>query len=72
MIQNVVVEGTVTTGAGVFFDSFNLQDETGGIMAFKEVPDGSLKPGDKVRVYGHMKTFENNKEFEFTSFLRCD
>ncbi|MFL6555277.1 MAG: OB-fold nucleic acid binding domain-containing protein, partial [Bacillus sp. (in: firmicutes)] len=66
----VVVEGTVTTGAGVFFDAFNLQDETGGIMAFQEVPDGSLKPGDKVRVYGHMKTFDNNKELEFTSFSK--
>ncbi|KMY51930.1 S-layer homology domain-containing protein [Peribacillus loiseleuriae] len=65
---DVVVEGTVTTGAGVFFDAFNLQDETGGIMAFQEVPEGSLKPGDKVRVYGHMKTFDNNKELEFIKF----
>lgn len=65
---NVVVEGTVTTAAGVFFDAFYLQDDTGGIMAFQEVPAGSLKAGDKVRVYGHMKTFENNKELEFTSF----
>ncbi|WP_160724102.1 DUF4350 domain-containing protein [Bacillus sp. USDA818B3_A] len=64
----VVVEGTVTTGAGVFFDSFYLQDETGGIMAFQEVAEDSLKPGDKVRVYGHIKTFESNKELEFTSF----
>ncbi|CAH2713611.1 hypothetical protein BACCIP111895_00747 [Neobacillus rhizosphaerae] len=67
---DVVVEGTVTTGAGVFFDAFNLQDETGGIMAFQEVPDGSLKAGDKVRVYGHMKTFDNNKELEFTNFSK--
>ena len=37
-------------------------------MAFQEVPEGSLKPGDKVRVYGHIKTFENNKELEFTNF----
>ncbi|MDR6998880.1 lamin tail domain-containing protein [Neobacillus niacini] len=66
--QEAVIEGTVTTGAGVFFDAFYLQDETGGIMAFKETPDGSLKAGDKVRVYGHLKTFENNKEFEFNSF----
>ncbi|MDR4949954.1 Ig-like domain-containing protein [Neobacillus cucumis] len=65
---DVVVEGTVTTGAGVFFDAFYLQDETGGMMAFQEVPEGTLKPGDKVRVYGHVKTFENNKELEFTSF----
>ncbi|MEH7415071.1 Ig-like domain-containing protein [Neobacillus drentensis] len=64
----VVVEGTVTTGAGNFFDAFYLQDETGGIMAFQEVPEGSLKLGDKVRVHGHIKTFENNKELEFTSF----
>lgn len=64
----VVVEGTVTTGAGVFFDAFYLQDDTGGIMAFQEVPEGSLQEGDKVRVYGHIKTFENNKELEFVSF----
>ncbi|WML58593.1 lamin tail domain-containing protein [Neobacillus sp. PS2-9] len=65
---DVVVEGTVTTGSGVFFDAFNLQDETGGIMAYLEIPDGALKPGDKVRVYGHIKKFDNNIELEFTSF----
>jgi large repetitive protein len=65
---DTVVEGTVTTGAGVFFDAFYLQDETGGIMAFNEVPVGSLKAGDKVRVYGHIKTFENNTEIIFNSF----
>ncbi|WML43963.1 OmpL47-type beta-barrel domain-containing protein [Neobacillus sp. PS3-40] len=67
---DVVVEGTVTTAAGVFFDAFYLQDDTNGIMAYLEVPDGSLKAGDKVRVYGHLKTFENNKELEFTSFAK--
>jgi DNA/RNA endonuclease YhcR with UshA esterase domain len=66
----VVVEGTVTTGAGVFFDAFYLQDDTGGIMAFNEVPEGSLKAGDKVRVYGQLKTFENNKEIEFSQFSK--
>ncbi|WP_066321125.1 DUF4350 domain-containing protein [Bacillus sp. FJAT-29814] len=65
---NVVVEGTVTTGAGVFFDAFYVQDETGGIMAFQEVTASSIKPGDKVRIYGHMKTFDNNKELEFVKF----
>ncbi|AZU60951.1 DUF4350 domain-containing protein [Neobacillus mesonae] len=68
--QDVVVEGTVTTAAGVFFDAFYVQDDTGGIMAFLEVPEGSIKLGDKVRVYGHIKTFENNKELEFTSFTK--
>lgn len=63
-----VVEGTVTTGAGVFFDAFYVQDETGGIMAFQEVPADSIKPGDKVRIYGHIITFDGNKEIEFTSF----
>jgi DNA/RNA endonuclease YhcR with UshA esterase domain/uncharacterized membrane protein len=66
----VVVEGTVTTGAGTFYDAFYLQDETGGIMAFHDVPDGSLQPGDKVRVYGNLKTFENNKELEYTDFAK--
>lgn len=65
---HTVIEGTVTTGAGVFFDAFYLQDETGGIMAFQEVPAGSLKPGDKVRIYGHIITFDNNKEIEFAKF----
>ncbi|OXM87313.1 S-layer homology domain-containing protein [Paenibacillus rigui] len=64
----VVIEGTVTTAAGVFFDAFYVQDATGGIMAYKEAPEGSLKPGDKVRIYGQMKTFENNKELDFGSF----
>jgi 2',3'-cyclic-nucleotide 2'-phosphodiesterase (5'-nucleotidase family)/DNA/RNA endonuclease YhcR with UshA esterase domain len=65
---HTVIEGTVTTGAGVFFDAFYVQDETGGIMAFQEVPAGSIVPGDKVRIYGHIITFDNNKEIEFTSF----
>ncbi|MBU8917671.1 CehA/McbA family metallohydrolase [Bacillus sp. FJAT-29953] len=63
---NAVVEGTVT--ATQFFDSAYIQDETGGIMAFNEVPAGSLKIGDKVRIYGHIKIFENNFELEFGSF----
>jgi DNA/RNA endonuclease YhcR with UshA esterase domain len=65
---HTVIEGTVTTGAGVFFDAFYVQDETGGIMAFQEVPAGSIVPGDKVRIYGHIITFDNNKEIEFASF----
>jgi DNA/RNA endonuclease YhcR with UshA esterase domain len=65
---HTVIEGTVVTGAGVFFDAFYVQDETGGIMAFQEVPAGSIKPGDKVRIYGHIITFDNNKEIEFSKF----
>jgi predicted extracellular nuclease len=63
-----VIEGTVVTGAGVFFDAFYVQDETGGIMAFQEVPSGSIKPGDRVRIYGHIITFDDNKEIEFAKF----
>ncbi|WP_075618337.1 DUF4350 domain-containing protein [Paenisporosarcina indica] len=66
--SSVVIEGTVTSAAGIFFDSFYLQDETGGVMAFQEVATDSLKLGDKVRVYGHMITFDNNVEIEFTTF----
>ncbi|WP_438315246.1 CehA/McbA family metallohydrolase [Sporosarcina sp. FA9] len=65
---DVVIEGTVTTAAGVFFDAFYLEDETGGIMAFNEVPEGSLVLGDKVRIYGHIITFDNNKEIAFSDF----
>lgn len=65
---HTVIEGTVTTGAGVFFDAFYVQDETGGIMAFQEVPADSIIPGDKVRIYGHIITFDGNKEIEFSSF----
>ncbi|TCZ74679.1 Ig domain-containing protein group 2 domain-containing protein, partial [Paenibacillus albiflavus] len=64
----LMIQGTVTTSAGVFFDAFYLQDETGGIMAFNDVPDKSVTVGDTVRVYGHTKTFENNKELEFGQF----
>ncbi|NOU99817.1 Ig domain-containing protein group 2 domain-containing protein [Paenibacillus sp. LMG 31457] len=67
--QDAVIEGTVTSAAGVFYDAVYVQDATGGIMAFNQIPDGSLKLGDKVRVYGHTKTFENNKELEFGEFL---
>lgn len=63
---NTVVEGTVT--AISFFDAAYIQDSTGGIMAFNDVPAGSLKVGDKVRIYGHIKIFENNFELEFGSF----
>ncbi|MWV43870.1 Ig domain-containing protein group 2 domain-containing protein [Paenibacillus sp. HJL G12] len=63
-----VIEGTVVTGSNIFFDAFYVQDATGGIMAFKEVPENSLIEGDTVRVYGETKTFENNQELEFGSF----
>ncbi|WP_049869107.1 S-layer homology domain-containing protein [Paenibacillus sp. D9] len=66
----IMVEGTVTTAAGVFFDAFYVQDATGGIMAFNDVPAGSLAVGDKVRVYGHVKIFENNTELEFGTFAQ--
>ena len=65
---SVVAEGIVTTGAGTFYDAFYLQDQTGGIMAFHDVPDGALEVGDKVRVYGHIKTYENNTELEYNDF----
>ncbi|SIQ38354.1 DUF4073 domain-containing protein, partial [Paenibacillus macquariensis] len=64
----VVVQGQVTTAAGVFYDAFYMQDETGGIMGFSEVPEGSLKVGDTVRAYGRIKVFENNTELEFDKF----
>ncbi|MBB6693430.1 S-layer homology domain-containing protein [Cohnella xylanilytica] len=64
----VVAEGTVTSAAGTFFDAFYMQDSTGGIMVYKEVPAGALALGDTVRVYGHIKYFENNKELEFDAF----
>ncbi|ODG90469.1 hypothetical protein BED47_11360 [Gottfriedia luciferensis] len=63
---NAVVEGTVT--AISFFDAAYIQDDTGGIMAFNDVPAGSLQVGDKIRIYGHIKIFENNFELEFGSF----
>ncbi|MEC0228267.1 S-layer homology domain-containing protein [Paenibacillus alba] len=65
---DVLVQGKVTTAAGNFFDSAYVQDETGGIMAFNEVPVGTLQLGDVVRVYGHIKIFENNTELEFDKF----
>ncbi|MCY9666928.1 S-layer homology domain-containing protein [Paenibacillus alginolyticus] len=64
----VLIQGKVTTAAGVFFDAAYVQDDTGGIMAFNEVPVGTLKFGDVIRVYGHIKIFENNTEIEFDKF----
>ncbi|SFK99759.1 S-layer homology domain-containing protein [Paenibacillus sp. 1_12] len=61
-----VIQGKVTTTA--FYDAVYVQDETGGIMAFNEVPAGSLVVGDTVRIYGHIKIFENNTELEFDKF----
>jgi uncharacterized protein YdeI (BOF family) len=66
---SIIVQGIVTTPAGRFFDAFYLQDETGGIMAYNEVPNGSLELGDIVRVYGHRKVFEGNDELEFGDFV---
>ncbi|SEL72093.1 S-layer homology domain-containing protein [Paenibacillus sp. OK003] len=68
--SNAVVQGVVTSAAGVFFDAFYLQDATGGIMAFKEVKDDSLKPGDIVRVYGSTHNFEGNREIVFDQFSK--
>lgn len=65
-----VVQGRVTSAAGVFFDAFFLQDDTGGIMAFNEVPDDALDLGDVVRVYGKIEIFENSLEIQFGSFDR--
>jgi len=64
----VVVQGSVTSAAGVFFDAFYVQDDTGGIMAFNEVPDDALQLGDIVRVYGKIELFENNVEIIFGAF----
>ncbi|MCR8631234.1 S-layer homology domain-containing protein [Paenibacillus radicis (ex Xue et al. 2023)] len=61
-----IIQGKVTTTA--FYDAVYVQDETGGIMAFNEVPAGSLAVGDTVRIYGHIKIFENNTELEFDKF----
>ncbi|WP_421385528.1 cell wall-binding repeat-containing protein [Bacillus salacetis] len=66
---SVVVEGTVTSDTATFFDAFYIEDETGGIFAYKEIPDeNALKLGDKVRVYGKIKMFEGDLELEFGSF----
>ncbi|SFJ83456.1 Uncharacterized conserved protein YjdB, contains Ig-like domain [Paenibacillus sp. UNC496MF] len=63
---SVVIEGQVTTTA--FYDSAYMQDASGGVVAFGEVPAGSLKLGDTVRVYGKISTFENDKELVFDRF----
>ncbi|MDN4604504.1 S-layer homology domain-containing protein [Paenibacillus sp. F6_3S_P_1C] len=68
--SDAVVQGVVTSAAGVFFDAFYLQDATGGIMAFKEVKDDSLKLGDIVRVYGSTHNFEGNREIIFDEFSK--
>lgn len=68
--SEAVVQGVVTSAAGVFFDAFYLQDATGGIMAFKEVTDDSLKLGDIVRVYGSTHNFEGNREITFDQFSK--
>ncbi|WP_066371649.1 DUF4350 domain-containing protein [Bacillus sp. FJAT-27264] len=63
---NVVIQGKVTTTA--FYDSAFIQDETGGVVAFNDVPDGALQLGDTVRVYGKIGSFENEKELIFDRF----
>ncbi|NBD25684.1 Ig-like domain-containing protein, partial [Paenibacillus glycinis] len=63
---SVVIEGQVTTTA--FYDSAYIQDASGGVVAFSEVPAGSLNLGDTVRVYGKISTFENDKELVFDRF----
>jgi hypothetical protein len=67
---DVVIQGIVTTGAGVFYDAFYVQDATGGVMAFHDVPEGALKVGDIVRVHGETQTFENNKELVYEAFAK--
>uniref|UniRef100_A0A4Y8PYY9 Uncharacterized protein n=1 Tax=Paenibacillus athensensis TaxID=1967502 RepID=A0A4Y8PYY9_9BACL len=66
---DIVIQGKVTSAAGVFYDALYVQDETGGIMAFNDVPtDAGIQLGDTVRIYGHRKVFENNTELEFDKF----
>ncbi|WP_026575874.1 Ig-like domain-containing protein [Bacillus sp. UNC438CL73TsuS30] len=65
--KNLVIEGTVT--ATSFNNSVNIQDDTGGIKAIGELPEGSLNVGDKIRVYGKLKMIENEPVLEFDRFI---
>lgn len=63
--KDVVIEGIVTSGTDVFTNVFYVQDETGGIQAYNEEELGTLKVGDKVRIYGQISTVEGQKVLAF-------
>jgi|GEM_PF-6869722 S-layer homology domain. len=66
--EEVVVEGIVSTGAGVFDNAFYIQDGSSGIMAVHDVPEGSLQAGDIVQVHGKLQRGDYDLQITFDSF----
>jgi len=64
------VEGTVTAGSeggNAFFDTIYIQDSTGGINVFPIANGSGIKIGQKVRIIGHVDSYQGDKELKIGS-----
>ena len=68
--QVFAVEGIVTAGSeqpSAFFDAIYLQDETGGINIFPVANGSGIKVGQKIRVVGHLDSYQGDMELKIGS-----
>jgi len=64
------IEGTVTAGSegsNAFFDTIYVQDSTGGINVFPIANGSGIKIGQKVRIIGHVDSYQGDKELKIGS-----
>ncbi|KAB7667695.1 5'-nucleotidase C-terminal domain-containing protein [Bacillus sp. B1-b2] len=64
--NTVTIEGIATTNTGLWGGStFYMQDESAGMFVYASPK--SVKPGEKVRITGELKTYKNELEIVPTS-----
>lgn len=64
------VQGTVTAGSeqpNAFTDTLYIQDSTGGIDLYPIANGSGIKVGQKVRVVGHVSSYQGDKELKIGS-----
>ncbi|WP_176474070.1 5'-nucleotidase C-terminal domain-containing protein [Niallia circulans] len=61
--KTVTIEGIVTTNSGLWgSETFYMQDSTAGMYVYASPK--SVKPGEKVKITGVLKTYKNELEIE--------
>lgn len=68
--QVFAIEGTVTAGSEsptAFFDAIYVQDATGGINIFPVANGSGILPGQKVRIVGHVDSYQGDFELKIGS-----
>ena len=68
--QVFAIEGIVTAGSEsptAFFDAIYVQDATGGINIFPVANGSGILPGQKVRIVGHVDSYQGDFELKIGS-----